>query len=212
MILNKEIGTKIAKSLLEIEAVKLNVSNPFTWASGIKSPIYCDNRRILSFPETRKLVSSSIAGLFVQEYGKPDCIAGVATGGIPHGVLAAEQVNLPFVYVRSGKKQHGLGNSVEGFVKPGWKVMVVEDLISTGQSSLAAVESLRQNNCVVIGMIAIFTYGFDMAESNFWEAGCKLITLTDYNILIEVASELGYINAGEIDLLEKWRKDPRSWK
>ena len=211
MILNAEIGTKIAKSLLEIEAVKLNVSNPFTWVSGIKSPIYCDNRRILSFPETRKLVADSIAGLSGHEFGSLDCIAGVATGGIPHGVLAAEKLNLPFVYVRCGKKQHGLGNYVEGFTKPGWKILVVEDLISTGQSSLSAVESLRENKCEVVGMIAVFTYGFDLADANFKKAGCKLITLTNYDILINVASENGYINAGEIELLEKWRKDPHSW-
>ncbi len=210
MILDKEIGTKIAKSLLEIQAVKLNVTNPFTWASGIKSPIYCDNRRILSFPDLRKLVSDSIAKLYAAQFDIPDCIAGVATGGIPHGVLVAERLNLPFVYVRSDKKGHGLGNLVEGLVKPGWKVLVVEDLVSTGKSSLAAVESLRQSGCEVVGMVAIFTYGFDIAEQNFKKTNCKLFTLTNYNILIEVASEFGYIKNHEIEILEKWRKDPYS--
>lgn len=212
MILNKEIGTKIAKSLLEIEAVKLNVAKPFTWASGIKSPVYCDNRRILSFPDIRKLVFSSMAGLSKQQFSLPDCVAGVATGGIAHGALVAEELKLPFVYVRSDKKQHGLGNLIEGFVKPGWKILVIEDLISTGKSSLAAVEGLRKSNCEVIGMIAIFSYGFEIADENFEKSRCKLITLTNYEILIKEALKLGYIKKGELELLEKWRKDPYSWK
>ncbi len=212
MKLDKKISAKIASSLLEIKAVKLNISNPFTWASGIKSPIYCDNRRILSFPGLRKLIAESMVNLSGQQYGLPDCIAGVATGGIPHGVLVADILQLPFVYVRAGSKEHGLGNRVEGVVKPGWKVLVVEDLISTGQSSLSAVESLRQNNCEVIGMIAIFTYGFKIAEVNFKKTDCELITLTGYNTLIDAASRQGYINSNEIDILEKWRKDPQSWR
>lgn len=212
MILNEDIGAKIAKSLLEIEAVKLNVANPFTWASGIKSPIYCDNRRILSFPEVRTFVKDSFVKIIGQEFEKPGCIAGVATGGIPHGVLVAEKLNLPFVYVRSDTKQHGLGNRVEGFVKKGWETLVIEDLVSTGNSSLTAVESLKLQKAEVIGMMAVFSYGFDLAADNFRKASCKLFTLTDYETLINVASENGYIKDSEIDLLEEWRKDPKAWK
>ncbi len=210
MNFDDQISAKIANSLLEIEAVKLNVSNPFTWASGIKAPIYCDNRRILSFPEIRKLVSKSMVSLIREKFEHFDCIAGVATGGIPHGVLVADILQLPFVYVRSDKKEHGLGNLIEGVVKPGWKILVVEDLISTGQSSLSAVERVRQSGCSVIGMIAIFTYGFALAADNFRKADCNLITLTDYNTLINVASKQGYIKNNEISALEKWKKDPQA--
>ncbi len=211
MKLNDNISANIAKSLLKIEAVKLNVSNPFTWASGIRSPIYCDNRRILSFPETRRLVIESMISLLHDKFEMPGCIAGVATGGIPHGVLIADYLKLPFVYVRTGKKEHGLGNKVEGGINKGWEVVVVEDLISTGQSSLSAVESLRNSGCNVVGMLAVFTYGFALAVENFKKAGCELFTLTDYNVLIDVASKQGYIKSNEIDLLKKWRKDPQAW-
>ncbi len=206
-----KISANIASSLLEIEAVKINVSNPFTWASGIKSPIYCDNRRILSYPALRSLVAGSMVELSGQQFGVPDCIAGVATGGIAHGVLVADILKLPFVYVRSGNKEHGLGNLVEGVLHPGWRVLVVEDLVSTGKSSLSVVENIRQNECEVSGMIAIFTYGFESTGMNFRKAGCELITLTNYDILIDVAKKQGYINSNETGILEKWRQDPRSW-
>ncbi len=212
MKLNEKISTNIAKSLLKIEAVKLNISNPFTWVSGIKSPIYCDNRRILSYPETRSLVIESMASLINDQYDSIDCIAGVATGGIAHGVMVADSLNLPFVYVRSNTKGHGLGNKIEGVTKPGDKVLVIEDLISTGSSSLSAVESLRANNCNVIGMLAIFTYNFDIADKNFEKAKCKLLTLTNYNKLVDIASEHGYIKKEDMFVLEQWRKNPNDWK
>ncbi len=211
MEFNDKIGTNIIKSLLQIKAIKLNVTEPFTWVSGIKSPIYCDNRKILSFPETRKLVTKSIVDLYNAYIQQVDCIAGVATGGIAHGALVADILDLPFIYVRSEKKEHGLGNLIEGAIKPGWKVLVVEDLISTGQSSLSAVDNIRNSECTVEGMIAIFTYGFDIAEEKFKNADCKLITLTNYNTLINIASEQGLINKNEIDILEKWRQNPKVW-
>lgn len=212
MKLNDEISAKIAKSLLQIEAVRLNTSDPFTWASGIKSPIYCDNRKVLSYPDIRKLIYESMAKLGSVYFGQVDCVAGVATGGIAHGALVADFLNLPFVYVRSGKKEHGLGNLIEGTIKPGWRVLVIEDLVSTGQSSLSAVEAIKQNGCKVAGMIAIFTYGFDIADERFKKQNCDLITLTNYSTLIDIASKQGLINKNEIAMLEKWREDPHAWK
>jgi orotate phosphoribosyltransferase len=206
-----DIKKIIAGKLLQIKAIKLSPANPFTWASGWKSPIYCDNRKILSYPETRDIVKNAFADKIKELYGMPDLIAGVATGAIAHGVLVAELLNIPFVYVRSSSKQHGLTNQIEGELKPEQKVVVIEDLVSTGGSSLKAVEALRNAKADVLGMLAIFSYGFDVAEENFAKANCKLNTLTDYFTLIEMAAERDYIQPEEIKTLQVWRKNPENW-
>lgn len=207
-----EISEKVAKYLLEIKAVKLNVTEPFTWASGLKSPIYCDNRRILSFPEVRNYVRKSLAQKVKEYYPEAEVIAGVATGAIAHGVLAAEELDLPFVYVRSTQKEHGLGNQVEGHLPEGKKVVVIEDLVSTGQSSLAAVDALINAKVEVLGMIAIFTYGLENADENMKSAKCTLHTLTDFNTLIRQAVNMGVMHHSSLDSLEKWREDPKAWR
>lgn len=204
--------SQIANSLLEIEAVKLSPDKPFTWASGWNSPIYCDNRKTLSFPEVRKQIYKSFAKIIGELYPNADIIAGVATGAIAHGVLAAEEMGKPFIYVRSAAKDHGLTNQIEGYYKPGDKVVVVEDLVSTGGSSLKAVDALRQAGCRVLGMVAIFTYGFPEAASRFEAAGCRLDTLSDYNALIEVAVERGYVSSDELETLKEWRNSPDTWR
>lgn len=204
--------SQIATSLLEIEAVKLSPDKPFTWASGWNSPIYCDNRKTLSFPEVRKQIYKSFAKIIGELYPNADIIAGVATGAIAHGVLAAEEMGKPFIYVRSAAKDHGLTNQIEGYYKPGDKVVVVEDLVSTGGSSLKAVDTLRQAGCRVLGMVAIFTYGFPEAASRFEAAGCRLDTLSDYNALIEVAVERGYVSSDELETLKEWRNSPDTWR
>ncbi len=204
--------SQIATSLLEIEAVKLSPDKPFTWASGWNSPIYCDNRKTLSFPEVRKQIYKSFAKIIGELYPNADIIAGVATGAIAHGVLAAEEMGKPFIYVRSAAKDHGLTNQIEGYYKPGDKVVVVEDLVSTGGSSLKAVDALRQAGCRVLGMVAIFTYGFPEAASRFEAAGCRLDTLSDYNALIEVAVERGYVSSDELETLKEWRNSPDTWR
>ncbi len=209
---NQTISEKAADILLEIEAVKLNVKEPFTWASGIRSPIYCDNRRILSFPEARAFVRDSLAKIIQQVYPDVECIAGVATGAIAHGVLVAEKLNLPFVYVRSTSKEHGLGNQIEGVIPEGKKVVVVEDLVSTGQSSLAAVDALINVKADFKGMVAIFTYGLDKARQNMEDAKCPLHTLTDYNTLIQQAVNAGYLHHSNLETLEKWRENPQGWE
>lgn len=201
----------IADYLLQIKAIKLQPSNPFTWASGWRSPIYCDNRKTLSFPEVRQAIRNSFVQVAMDRFPGADLIAGVATGAIAHGVLVAASMDLPFVYVRSGAKEHGLGNQIEGAYEKGQKVIVIEDLISTGGSSLRAVDALRKAGCDVLGMIAIFTYGFKKAEDNFKDNNCKLYTLSDYNTLIEQATESGYISADDTDTLKQWRKDPSNW-
>lgn len=203
---------QIAGSLLQIKAIKLNPTNHFTWASGWYSPIYCDNRKILSYPAVRKQVYEAFADLIAEKYPEAEVLAGVATGAIAHGVLVAEKMGKPFIYVRSTPKSHGLTNQVEGEVKPGSKVVVIEDLVSTGGSSLSAVDALKKAGCDVLGMVAIFTYGFPTAEQNFANAGVKLDTLSNYNTMIEMAIEQGYVHPDELETLKEWRHDPASWK
>ncbi len=204
-------ATSIARSLLQIKAIKLSPANLFTWASGWHSPIYCDNRSVLSFPEVRREVCDAFSRLILEKYPDADVIAGVATGAIAHGVLVAEQLGKPFIYVRSAPKSHGLANQIEGRYSKGDKVVVVEDLISTGGSSLSAVEALRDAGCEVLGMTAIFTYGFPVAEQNFKAAGVTLDTLSNYDTLIELASRQGYVRDEELDFLRQWRKDPSKY-
>ena len=199
---------QIAGSLLQIKAIKLNPTNHFTWASGWYSPIYCDNRKILSYPAVRKQVYEAFADLIAEKYPEAEVLAGVATGAIAHGVLVAEKMGKPFIYVRSAPKSHGLTNQVEGEVKPGSKVVVIEDLVSTGGSSLSAVDALKKAGCDVLGMVAIFTYGFPTAEQNFANAGVKLDTLSNYNTMIEMAIEQGYVHPDELETLKEWRHDP----
>jgi orotate phosphoribosyltransferase len=202
---------KIAEYLLQIKAIKLQPSNPFTWASGWKSPIYCDNRKTLSFPKVRTYIRDSFVSLINRLYPEAEMIAGVATGAISHGALAADKLELPFIYVRSGAKEHGLGNQIEGFYEKGQKVVVVEDLISTGGSSLNAVKALREAGCEVLGMVAIFTYEFNKASEGFARENCSLNTLCNYSVLIETAVNTGYIGESEVETLKKWRTDPANW-
>ena len=206
-----DFATKTAGYLLQINAIKLQPSNPFTWASGWKSPIYCDNRKILSFPEVRSYIRDSFAKLINKLYPEAELIAGVATGAIAHGALAADKLSLPFIYVRSGAKEHGLGNQIEGYFLPGQKVVVIEDLISTGGSSLNAVKALRDAGCEVLGMVAIFTYQFEKAANGFASENCRLDTLSNYTSLIETAVTTGYIGQAEVETLKKWRADPSGW-
>ena len=205
------IEKKMAKSLLQIKAIKLNPANPFTWASGWRSPIYCDNRKILSYPVVRKEVYEAFAQVIGERYPEAEVVAGVATGAIAHGVLAAEKLGKPFIYVRSAPKSHGLANQVEGEVKPGAKVVVVEDLVSTGGSSLNAVQALRDAGVEVLGMVAIFTYGFPKAAENFAQNKVELTTLSNYNAMIELAAEQGYVKAEELETLAAWREAPEKW-
>ncbi len=202
---------KIAEYLLQIKAIKLQPESPFTWASGWKSPIYCDNRKTLSYPAVRTYIRQRFVDLIKEEFPKPDVIAGVATGGIAQGALVAQDLGLPFVYVRSEAKKHGLTNMIEGVVEKGQAVIVIEDLISTGGSSLKAVEALREAGCIVKGMAAIFTYGFPAAEANFKQAKCPLKTLCNYNVLIEQALKSNYINEKDLSPLKKWREAPEIW-
>lgn len=202
---------KIAEFLLQIKAIKLNPENPYTWASGRKSPIYCDNRKTLSYPQIRTYIRQVYVDTINKSFGKPDVIAGVATGGIAQGALIAQEMGLPFVYVRSEAKKHGLTNMIEGALEKGQSVIVIEDLISTGGSSLKAVEAIREAGCTVKGMVAIFTYGFDEATDNFKKANCVVKTLTDYNILIEEALNKNYITEKDVESLKAWRKDPAKW-
>lgn len=211
MILEKETARKTAELLLQINAIKLQPSEPFTWASGWKSPIYCDNRITLSFPAVRTYLREQLAKQIETIYGKPDVIAGVATGAIGIGALVAEELGLPFVYVRPKAKEHGRKNQIEGFLDSGQNVVVVEDLISTGGSSLKAVEALKENNATVKGMIALFTYGFDVAKENFENANVQLHTLSDYNNLIEQATETNYITEKDQKALINWRNNPAEW-
>ncbi len=207
----KNISTKLANYLLEIKAVKLSPENPFTWASGLKSPIYCDNRQILSYPEIRNFVKNSFATVIKENFPEAEYIAGVATGAIAVGVLTADLLGIPFVYVRPKAKDHGLKNQIEGKIEAGKKVVVVEDLVSTGKSSLEAVKALREAGSNVLGMVSIFTYGLEVAEKNFDEADCKLIPLTNYNVLLDEAIKNGYINNTDLESLQIWRKDPENW-
>ena len=207
-----DLSSKIAESLLQIKAIKLNPANHFTWASGWYSPIYCDNRKILSYPAVRKQVYEGFERIIAEKYPDADIIAGVATGAIAHGVLVAERMGKPFIYVRSSPKTHGLTNQVEGEYWPGAKVVVVEDLVSTGGSSLSAVEALREAGCDVLGMVAIFTSGFPAAAENFAGADVKRDTLSDYKTMIELAAKQGYVHEDELQTLQQWRRDPANWK
>jgi len=191
--------------------VKLQPNTPFTWASGWKSPIYCDNRKTLSFPEARDYIKNSFAELLTQRFGRPDCIAGVATGGIAIGALVADALDLPFVYVRSTAKGHGLGNQIEGTLEPGHKVVVIEDLISTGMSSLQAVDALRDFGANVQGLLAIFTYGFEKSVNAFAEANCQFHTLSEYDTLVAIAAKENYVEQSDLQALRNWRKDPANW-
>jgi orotate phosphoribosyltransferase len=202
---------EVAASLLECEAIRLQPDKPFIWASGWHSPIYCDNRKTLSFPVIRSLIRNAFADVIKNEYGTPDLIAGVATGAIAQGALVSDVMQLPFVYIRSAPKSHGMENLIEGSVKSGQRVVVVEDLISTGGSSLKAVEALRNAGCIVEGMVAIFTYGFPVAEENFEKAGCKLVTLSNYSALLDLALETKYISENQLEVLRQWRKSPDTW-
>ncbi|MGL4992560.1 MAG: orotate phosphoribosyltransferase [Bacteroidales bacterium] len=207
----KKLEHQIADYLLKVEAVRLQPNNPFTWASGWKSPIYCDNRKTLSYPEVRNFVKRELSQLIKDNFGQVDVVAGVATGAIAQGALVADELNLPFVYVRSAPKGHGMENLIEGDLKPGMRVVVVEDLISTGGSSLKAVEALRKAGAEVVGMVAIFTYDFPIANEQFNNAGVKLITLGNYNAVIEQALTIGYVAQNDVETLKEWRKDPASW-
>ena len=212
MILNKDKALKIADFLLKIKAVKLNPSDTFIWSSGWYSPIYCDNRKTLSFPSIRTAIRQTFSEQIKQEFGSVDVIAGVATGGIAIGALVAEEMGLPFIYVRSSAKGHGLGNQIEGEYHSGQRVVVIEDLISTGGSSLKAVEALRDAKCNVLGLAAIFSYGFKVAQDNFEAAKCPYFTLSNYDLLIEQAAHENYISEKELESLNRWKINPENWK
>nr|WP_294922005.1 orotate phosphoribosyltransferase [uncultured Flavobacterium sp.] len=211
MIFNKDTAEKTAELLLQINAIKLNPENPFTWASGWKSPIYCDNRLILSFPVIRNYICDEFTKNIEKQFGKPDVIAGVATGAIGIGILVAESLGLPFVYVRPEAKKHGRQNQVEGFLQQGQNVVVVEDLISTGNSSLMAVEALRNEGANIKGMAAIFTYGFNVAEENFKNANIELYTLSNYTNLLDLAVHKQYISEEQQTALQEWSMSPSTW-
>ena len=212
MILNKDTAKKTAELLLQIKAIKLSPTDPFTWASGWKSPIYCDNRITLSFPAVRVFLKEEIAKIVELEYGKPDVIAGVATGAIAVGVLVAQELGIPFVYVRPEPKKHGRKNLIEGHLERGQNVVVIEDLISTGNSSLQAVDALKEHGAVVKGMVAIFSYGFDVATKNFKEKNVNLKTLSNYENLLDQALDSSYITEKELTTLKEWRSNPSEWK
>ncbi len=206
-----DTANRTAEYLLQIKAIKLQPAKPFTWASGWKSPIYCDNRMTLSFPAVRGFIRDAFADRVRQLYPDAGLIAGVATGAIAHGALVADRLQLPFIYVRSGAKDHGLGNQIEGYFEKGQKVVVIEDLISTGGSSLGAVRVLREAGCDVLGMIAIFTYGFSKATDAFAAEGCRLDTLSNYGVLVDMAAASGYITRGDVETLKEWRREPSVW-
>lgn len=213
MILSEQTAQQTAELLLQINAIKLNAQTPFTWASGWKSPIYCDNRIILSYPSIRNYIKAEMAKAVEQQFGQPDVIAGVATGAIGIGALVADYLGLPFVYVRPEPKKHGRQNQIEGYIEAHQNVVVIEDLISTGKSSLNAVEALKtEANAKVKGMMAVFTYGFDTAKHNFEEAQLELKTLSDYDSLLTQAYETNYLNKKELELLKTWRTNPAQWK
>ena len=211
MIFDKNTAKKTAEVLLQINAIKLSPKEPFTWASGWKSPIYCDNRIVLSFPPIRNYIRETMGKHIEKEYGKPDVIAGVATGAIGIGMLVAEYLGLPFIYVRPDAKGHGRKNQIEGFIESGQNVVVVEDLISTGKSSLNAVRALKEANINVKGMVAIFTYGFDVADENFKKENIRLNTLSNYENLLEEALETNYISEKELKTLAEWNTNPSEW-
>lgn len=201
-----------ASKLLKVKAIKLQPENPFTWASGWKSPFYCDNRKTLSFPELRNFVKLELVHAVLENFPEADAVAGVATGAIAQGALVADELNLPFVYVRSKPKDHGMENLIEGELRPEMKVVVIEDLISTGGSSLKAVEAIRKAGNEVVGMVASYTYGFPVAKKVFEDAGVRLITLTDYEHVVAEAAATGYISESDVEVLNEWRKDPANWR
>ena len=211
MFTNTEIEQQVAEFLLQIKAIKLQPNNPFTWASGWKSPIYCDNRITLSHPTIRTYIRQQLVQVIQETFGPVGCIAGVATAGIPQGVLVAQDLGLPFIYVRAKPKEHGTGNLIEGDVVTGKRVVVIEDLISTGKSSLQAVDALRDADYDVAGLAAIFSYGFDVAADNFKQANCPFVTLSNYNALIKYAGENQYISTGDVEVLKQWRENPAEW-
>ncbi|MGB5171334.1 MAG: orotate phosphoribosyltransferase [Eudoraea sp.] len=212
MVLDKHTASQTAELLLQINAIKLKPENPFTWASGWKSPIYCDNRIILSYPTIRNYVREQMAKQVLHLYGKPDVIAGVATGAIGIGILVADYLGLPFIYVRPEAKSHGRQNQIEGQLEPNQTVVVIEDLISTGKSSLNAVKALKENGATIKGMIAIFTYGFEVAKENFLNEQIELHTLSNYDALIEKASEQNQIKENQMNTLISWRNNPSKWE
>ncbi|KAF0129926.1 MAG: orotate phosphoribosyltransferase [Bacteroidetes bacterium] len=208
---NDQSTLALAGFLLQIKAIKLNPAKPFTWASGLKSPIYCDNRITLSYPKIRTHIRQEFVRLILEKYEKPDVIVGVATGGIAQGALVAQELGLPFAYVRSEKKSHGLTNMIEGVVEAGQSIVVIEDLISTGGSSLKAVDALRERGATVKGMMAIFTYGMKAASESFLKSDCELTTLTDFETLLQKAADENYINEDELRSLMEWKMDPKAW-
>lgn len=203
--------TAVAEKLLQINAVKLNIQNPFTWASGWKSPIYCDNRRILSFPHVRDFIKSEMTNAVFTEFPEADVIAGVATAGIPHGALVADLLSLPFIYVRSKPKEHGMGNQIEGVLTPGQKVVVIEDLVSTGKSSMEAVEAIKAAGGEVVGLCSVFNYGFDIAANLFTNAGIKVVSLSNYEALIQLSLDKGAVTEDQLASLKAWRTQPAEW-
>jgi orotate phosphoribosyltransferase len=204
-------ATVFAEKLLQIKAVKVSAQEPFTWASGWKSPVYCDNRKILSYPHVRDYVKSELANTVLDAFPDAEVLAGVATAGIPHGALAADLLRLPYIYVRSKPKGHGLGNQIEGVLNPGQKVVIIEDLVSTGKSSLEAVEAVRAAGGEVIGLCALFTYGFPEAAAAFEAAKVPLVTISNYNALIEIAQQQGIIEEKDLSSLQQWRMQPSTW-
>lgn len=207
----ESMQTEVAKRLLAIDTIKIQPDRPFTWASGWKAPIYCDNRKVLSYPETRTFICQQFTRLVKEKYPQAEAIAGVATGAIAHGVLVAEALGLPFIYVRSKPKGHGLENLIEGDIQPGTKVVIIEDLVSTGTSSLSAAEAVRNYGAEVLGMLAIFTYNFPHATQNFEDAKIELTTLSNYNVLLKLAYEEGDITEKQLESLNSWRKNPEIW-
>lgn len=211
MILNNDKALKVAEFLLQIKAVKLQPNNPFQWSSGWNSPIYCDNRKVLSYPKVRTFVRQTFVSAITERYGEPDMIAGVATGGIAIGALIAEEMGIPFIYVRSSAKAHGMQNQIEGAYEKGQNVVVIEDLISTGGSSIKAIEALREGGLEIKGLAAIFTYGFDVAIKNFKDADCDFITLSNYDLLIEQAVADNYVTSEDVESLSDWKTNPENW-
>ena len=210
--MQNDTASKVAEFLLQIKAIKLQPEEPFVWASGWNSPIYCDNRIALSYPRVRTFIRQELVKLIEDKFGRPDIIAGVATAAIAQGALVSEALGLPFVYVRSSAKDHGRQNTIEGEVAPGQTAVVIEDLVSTGGSSLKAVEELKKNGVIVKGLVSIFSYGFDTASENFKKAGCPFYSLCNYEILLKQALDTGYVKEGDLEMLQDWRKDPANWK
>lgn len=211
MNLSENTAAKVAEYLLQINAIKLKPNEPFTWASGWKSPIYCDNRVSLSYPEARNFIKKALGQIIKEQFSDVEAIIGVATAGIAPGALAADELNLPFGYVRSEAKKHGMGKQIEGDIAPNTKVVVIEDLVSTGKSSLQVVETLKNYGCQVLGMASIFTYGFDEAQKAFDNAGCKYVSLSNYQTLIQIAVDNGIVLPEQLALLNDWRKSPSTW-